>query len=253
METILNLYYSYFGDKSTTSETIKFDKIKTTTAKELEISEDRIEGLDICFLMDATSSMSSWIVKTKENILKIMNDMQKEFPKSNIRLGIVAYRDYSDDPEIELFNLSNNHDEFKKFVSSLKAIGGDDQAEDIFSGIDQSLKMKWESKARSIIHFADAPCHNSKYHDSDVGDSYPNCGHKYNLEAKNLFSRMIELNIDYSFMKINNSTNKMISEFQELYDCEEKNRKIEIQEPEMSEEEVIVEKKNFMMKEKQRI
>jgi len=33
-----------------------------------------------------------------------------------------------------------------------------------------------------------------------------------------------------------------------------KNRRIEIQEPEMSEEEVIVEKKkNFMMKEKQRI
>jgi hypothetical protein len=91
--------------------------------------EEKTETLDLCFLMDSTGSMGSWIQKTKANIIQIVDDMKKECPNQILRLGMVAYRDYEDDVLIEYFNFSKDYDAFKKFVSGLTATGGGDAPE----------------------------------------------------------------------------------------------------------------------------
>ena len=40
-----------------------------------------------------------------------------------------------------------------------------DEPEDVWNGLKLSAEMPWSGLSRNIIHFADAPCHGSKYHD----------------------------------------------------------------------------------------
>jgi hypothetical protein len=57
------------------------------------------------------------------------------------------------------------------------------------------------------------------YH--SFADDYPS-GDPFGLSADLLLGDMIEKGIDYNFIKINNSTDKMISEFQKLYNTTQK-------------------------------
>ena len=51
-------------------------------------------GLDLMFIMDCTGSMEPWIEKCKIEIAAIISYIQNQFYKINIRVSIVAYRDY---------------------------------------------------------------------------------------------------------------------------------------------------------------
>eukprot|EP01080_Neovahlkampfia_damariscottae_P002033 gene2033-1540_t len=213
----------------------------------MKIKQDtKDETLDLCFLMDATGSMGSWITQTKANILQIIDDMNKENPNQQIRLAMVAYRDYTDSKLLEVFQFSTKYQDFKNFVGKIQATGGGDGAEDVFSGIDAALKLDWSSKAKMLIHFADAPCHGNKYHTKGYSDNYAELDHKYGLTAENLFEKMIKMEIDFSFMKIQNDTDIMIEEFKKIYD--EGSRIILVQEAKLPEK-VVQEEKSRMLSE----
>ena len=212
-------------------------KIKTET------DTTKQDTIDVCFLMDATGSMGSWIKQTKENIIQIIDQMKTETPNQVIRLAITAYRDYTDSQLLETFPFSTDYEEFKDFVGKISATGGGDAAEDIFSGIDDALKLDWKSDGKLLIHFADAPCHGKKYHTSYYSDSFADVDHKFELTAEKLFEKMIKMEIDYSFMKITDDTNIMIEEFRKLYD--EGNRMIVVKEAKLPKEIVDKERKRM--------
>jgi hypothetical protein len=192
------------------------------------------ETIDLCFLMDATGSMGSWIAQTKVNILKIIDDMKTEHPNQKIRLGIVAYRDYSDKQLLEVFSFSEDYEQFKQFVAKIQATGGGDGAEDVFSGLNAAIKLDWSSSAKMLVFFADAPCHGEKYHTKGYSDYHANEPHKFGLTAEDLLQNIIKMEIDFSFMKITNDTDIMIQEFKKIYD--DGNRIIQVQDAKISEE-----------------
>jgi hypothetical protein len=135
MQEIFDYFSSFFSNftRKSSKGKICFDSITNILEKEKKEfkkeEEEKTETLDLCFLMDSTSSMGAWIEKTKANIIQIVDDMKKECPNQILRLGMVAYRDYEDDVLIEHFNFSKDYDAFKKFVSGLSATGGGDVPE----------------------------------------------------------------------------------------------------------------------------
>mmetsp|Transcript_3130 Transcript_3130/g.2698 ORF Transcript_3130/g.2698 Transcript_3130/m.2698 type:complete len:92 (-) Transcript_3130:912-1187(-) len=67
---------------------------------------------------------------------------------------------------------------------------------------------------RTIIHIADAPPHGKRFHPEfpSTTDFYPN-GHKDDVDWRVLFNEMVDLDINYVFLKYDNMCNKMVEEF----------------------------------------
>ena len=79
-----------------------------------------------------------------------------------------ACRDYADEPTVHVLPFTVDIDAFYTSVFSTIATGGEDAAEDVFSGLEAVTQLNWQAgTARCLVHFADYSCHGSDYH------SYP--------------------------------------------------------------------------------
>jgi hypothetical protein len=136
-----------------------------------------------------------------------------------MRVAFAPYRDYEDtvkdDDEACDFTSSftGADSTFVRALSRVRASGGGDDAEDVFTGIARVAGFNWNASNRLLIHIADAPCHGIQFHDG-VGDHYP-AGDKYGRsiddQLKLLFERCKVST--YFFCHLNTSTRKMLQEF----------------------------------------
>jgi hypothetical protein len=167
-------------------------------------------SMDLLFIIDATGSMGPIIEAVKKHIHEIVRKIQQE-RSIPIRLGVVAYRDYYDEDPTEILLFTEDVNRFEVFLKQLAARGGDDDAEDVFTGWERAASMDWKSPVRMIVHLADAPCHGIKYHFASVSDHYKN-GDKLHRNAKDLLAKLAEdcqVNT-FQFIHLNNSTRQML-------------------------------------------
>ena len=74
----------------------------------------------------------------------------------------------------------------KSHVARLVPCGGMDIAEDVLGGLEAVAQLGWgpPSSRKVVVHFADAPCHGSKFHDlGPAGDALfdmKKCKTRYN-------------------------------------------------------------------------
>lgn len=54
--------------------------------------------VDLCFLVDCTGSMGSYIEAVKNNVKQLRDDLVKQYKGCDIRFAFVRYTDY-DQPE----------------------------------------------------------------------------------------------------------------------------------------------------------
>jgi len=95
------------------------------------------EKVDICFMLDCTGSMSPYIVEAKTVIHRIVDKLKKRFVDFELRAAFVGYRDHSDGKDrVSVYPFGESIDNFKSFVTSINATGGDDECEDIFGGLE---------------------------------------------------------------------------------------------------------------------
>lgn len=100
----------------------------------------KAEKVDICFMLDCTGSMHSYINEAKSVIHKIIDNLKRKFQNFELRAAFVGYRDHGDGAKrITLFSFSSNIDDFKTFVSLVDATGGADGPEDVFGGLEVLL------------------------------------------------------------------------------------------------------------------
>ena len=174
-------------------------------------------GVDLCFIVDCTGSMGSWIKATKDKIVEITQGVLKiPTPKPdppNLRVAFVGYRDHCDGNDrlvsYDFFDVKavGAIETFKKFLDTVAAKGGGDSPEDVTGGMNLALTgIKWKASTRLIIHFADAPCHGKMYH--SVDDNNPT-GCPNGLVPEDLLQKCLEKRIDYYFGEINSSTTQM--------------------------------------------
>ena len=174
-------------------------------------------GVDLCFIVDCTGSMGSWIKATKDKIVEITQGVQqiptlKQDPP-NLRVAFVGYRDHCDGNDrlvsYDFFPVKEAGaiEAFKKFLDTVAAKGGGDDPEDVTGGMNLALTgIRWKASTRLIVHFADAPCHGKMYH--SVDDDYP-AGCPNGLVPEDLLQKCLEKRIDYYFGEINSSTSQM--------------------------------------------
>ncbi|CAG8629542.1 19079_t:CDS:2 [Cetraspora pellucida] len=137
------------------------------------INIENLMNLDLCFVLDCTDYMSPYIKAAKEHILKVASYINSN--NSNIKLwvGFCGYRDHSDGSDrLQNFDFTSSLEKFKTYIANkVKAIGGNDDPEDVLGGLNAAItEMTWSNATRVIIHIGDAPPHGHRF--TNLSDDY---------------------------------------------------------------------------------
>lgn len=184
---------------------------------------------EVCFLMDCTSSMQSWIEATKSKLVAIMQDLRRQFESQiqglalEVRVAFVGYRDFCDKEQFVVKDFTDNIEEMVQFIGQLKASGGGDAAEDVYGGLEKTTSLSWTGRgkikvARRIIHFADAPGHGARYNTFNANNDHHSDFDSDGAKCMKVMKQIAELRIDFTFVRITNNTDKMIEVFKKWYD-----------------------------------
>jgi len=123
-------------------------------------SKPRIE---VCFVLDTTSSMSGLIDGAKQKIWSIANEMISAKPTPELKLGLIGYRDRGDEYVVKTFNLTDDIDAIYGHLREFKAEGGGDAPESVNEALDEAIhKVSWSTdrKVLKIVFLVgDAPPH----------------------------------------------------------------------------------------------
>ena len=119
----------------------------------------------------------------------------------------------------------------------IKWEGGGDEPEGVDDGLYTAVsEVGWRNKSvKFLYHFLDGPPHGKKYNNCQI-DKYEECPNKIDLEE--LLVDIRKKDIKYSIIKLNDSLDTMIQEFQKFID-------VEI----ISPDKVYVDKREFMLQE----
>jgi hypothetical protein len=175
---------------------------------------------DLLFLIDTTSSMSPYINAAKQQVRDIVADIKEAFlNESQVRIAVVSYKDHGDSPNIEFLDFTTSADGVSRFLDTISARGGADTPEDVLGGIQKALQASWKQQTRCLVHIADAPAHGSSLHDLGAGsDSYYSLGSEpHGLTYEPLLRKLVQLKINYVFLRITSYTDRMLLAFSGVY------------------------------------
>jgi len=179
----------------------------------LENTLKQKKSVDVVFMVDCTSSMQPHIWETKNQIRNIVKETVQTFG-NEVKIGFVGYRDHCDAFRIEKLDLNEDIRKFEDFLSRVVAMGGGDEPEDVFGGIEAALSLSWSQHNKVLIHIGDAPAHGFRFNNCFVDNfSFYNVSDVRGLRIEDLLNNLKHIGIKYFFGKINNSTDKMIDEF----------------------------------------
>lgn len=132
--------------------TFTIDSACTNTAKTFTTSLYTKVGDDVVFVIDSTGSMSDDLASVKASSANIVNAIARS---PSFRIGFV---EYNDPTASMLQDFSNQRWLITSTINKLKATGGGDTPEFVYSGIKIALGMAWRpSASRTIILIGDAP------------------------------------------------------------------------------------------------
>lgn len=116
--------------------------------------------VDICFLVDATSSMSDQLEFLQSSIHNLLNELEKT-EAIHFRTSAVLYRDHSDSFVTQSFPFSDKSESTFDFLKTYTATGGGDYPEALSEGFWQAMQLEWEAAAdqKILFMFSDAPPH----------------------------------------------------------------------------------------------
>ena len=136
-------------------------------------SASAADTADVCFLMDCTGSMDQWIAAAKTSVEAIAASCAR-LSQVSCRFAFVGYRDYDQQNDrYSILNFTSNFRRFQLFLRDVQAKGGDDECEDLLGGMDEAIKLDWQSDVRTLYLVCDAPCHGRQYNCHDAYDEYP--------------------------------------------------------------------------------
>lgn len=144
--------------------------------------------------------MGHVIEATKRRIIEIVNTTRDApYPHDGwtLRMGFIAYRDFTIVPQFEVQDFTFSTSVFAAALANITAHSDGNQLdtpEDVFGGLEIATMLSWESVSRTMIHFADAPCHGAMYHPYSHGydgidDNYP-AGDPLQRDIKAIFTAL---------------------------------------------------------------
>ena len=193
------------------------------------VSVEELKAVDIVFLVDTTASMNCYLKGIKRVMRKIIWDVEKclsQFIIDEIdvlKVGLVTYKDHDNENKLYLTNididLTDNLKEVINKIIELKCSGGRDEPEAVLDGLNEAVNnVSWrEESVKFIYHILDAPCHGKKYNNSE-NDKYEECPN--HIDAEDLLIEIRNKDIKYSVIKLNDSADIMLKEFQKIINME---------------------------------
>ncbi len=171
-----NLFSEIYGSRankltlkaiSETGEEIKLDNIVLNKENNITINQEQanLTDLDIMFVVDATGSMSDEINFLKTDLNDIIGKIKTKTPELTPRVGMVFYRDKSDDYIVKDFDFETNMSNIIGNLEQQSAGGGGDFPEAVEKGLEYAVKDKsWSNNAKTRLMFLilDAPPHKNK-------------------------------------------------------------------------------------------
>ncbi len=133
-------------------------------------TNDRIE---VAFVIDTTGSMANLIEGAKRKIWSIANTIIDINPNADIRMALVAYRDYGDQYVVKKYQMSTDIQGLYGNLIRFRADGGGDTPEAVNEALHASINdLNWspnDDTTRLVFLVGDAPPHM----DYDNGPKYP--------------------------------------------------------------------------------
>jgi len=131
------------------------------------------ERIEVAFVIDTTGSMANLIEGAKRKIWSIANTIVDINPNADIRMALVAYRDYGDKYVVKTFDMSADIQGLYGNLIGFQAFGGGDIPEAVNEALNASVhEVNWSRDRethRMIFLVGDAPPHM----DYDNGPKYP--------------------------------------------------------------------------------
>ena len=207
----------------------------------------KIDQVDVVFLLDTTKSVNPYLKGIKRFIRKFIYEARKSISHylnddiDVLKLGLVAYRDHDQD-DIEnsytskiLCDLTEDYNTFRKALYEIECKGGDDDCEALVDGLHEAVNLiKWrEDSIKLLYHICGSPCHGTikgeDNKDSKNYDKYEEgcpCG----IEIKNVLKTLKGKYIEYNIIALEEDLDKMIEEFLKVIRVERMVANIEKQE-----------------------
>lgn len=144
--------------------------------------------LDIVFVVDSTGSMHDEIRTIKEEMVNIINNVNQGYPRPDVNVGVVTYRDYKPQEHDYLTRssyLTSNLEQGMRFIKNLNAQGGGDYEEAAEAGLDEAINdMNWRKTSQKIIILVgDAPARNNPQNNQDYYGNEPEEYSNYNWKG----------------------------------------------------------------------
>lgn len=170
-------------------------------------------GLQVCFVMDCTGSMGSYIAAAKEQVIGIADALRET--GQPVEMAFVAYRDYRDMGHLKKMEFTSDIAELKAFIGRQKAEGGGDTPEDMVGGLKMGMEgLDWKPHMqRFVVLTADAPCHGTQYHKEK--DDYPDGGVSGAPEP--VLRRMKASGVKLIVSRVHRCIDQMVGKFEEIY------------------------------------
>lgn len=159
----------------------------------------------VCFILDCTSSMGSWIEAAKNKILDILDDLRNAHKDFKIFVSFIGYRDFGE--HSYRINFTDNYQQIYNTITTIQALGGGDMAEDVSGAYRMATSLFWEGSIKTIFHITDAPNHGMMYHTFNISDDCPD-GHP-TVDLREEIRILANQNVDLTVFRLNKSTDIM--------------------------------------------
>ena len=147
---------------SATTQMSAFD-LSTRTYEFNLLSEQAPQSLDLMFVIDTTGSMGDELEYLKVELADIVRQVNHIHANIDIRLSIIAYRDYGDEYLTRESPFTRDINSQITFLEAQFAHGGGDWEEAVEAALDAALSEDWNnaSSARLMFLVLDAPPRNT--------------------------------------------------------------------------------------------
>ena len=210
-------------------------KLKAYAAEEVRLRQLKVmaeeqfrmqRAVDVAFVVDCTSSMSTWIAAVKDKVLDVVAGVRREADVGEVRVAFVGYRDYFDAERFVCVDFTTDVAAFRQELQQVQAMGGGDIPEDMAGGLHKATLLSWRARTRSLILIADAPCHGRDFHSFEEDPRNADVQEQYEPAAQ--LTQLRQLHVDLCFAKITKGTEQMLERFRVLYDRKEEGRTMKV-------------------------
>ncbi|KOO28486.1 mhck ef2 kinase domain family protein [Chrysochromulina tobinii] len=183
------------------------------------------ETIDVCFVLDLTGSMGSWLAQCRSHVASIIRSLRDELAVATVRVAFCGYRDWGErDRPVNGrvvtadFVEMAQADEITRVISREDASGGGDGPEDVLIAIEAINRFSWRGDVRVCVFIADAPAHGFSGRDGG-GDDFPGgmCPDQHTPLPEMLSRLAVDHGVDLLCTKLCGYTDTMFKMFGEVY------------------------------------